>query len=57
MNKENLIIELLVSLNQGNSGYINDRVKYAIEQYNQLVENNIIIENQNKDTGGKKDKC
>ena len=48
MNKEELIIQLLISLNQGNSGYINDRVDYAINQYKKLVEKKIIIEGENK---------
>ena len=42
MSKEELIIQLLISLNQGNSGYIQDRVRYAIEQYDELVREGII---------------
>lgn len=42
--REEIIYELLLSLNNGNSGYINSRVEYAIEQYEKLVEENIIKE-------------
>lgn len=46
--KTKTIIELVCSLNAGDSGYINDRVYYAIEQYEQLVKKGIIVE-ENKD--------
>lgn len=42
--REDIIYELLLSLNQGNSGYINNRVQYAIEQYEELVSKGIIKE-------------
>lgn len=34
----NILLEILKSLNQGNSGYATDRVDLAVKQYNQLVE-------------------
>jgi len=37
-----IILEILYSLNQGNTGYSQDRVNVAIQQYNQLVEHEII---------------
>ena len=37
-----IILELLCSLNQGNTGYSQDRVNLAIQQYNQLVEHEIV---------------
>ena len=37
MNREEIIMQLLISLNQGDSGYIDERVKYATEQYDKLV--------------------
>lgn len=42
--KEELILELLLSLNKGNSGYITDRVSHVIFQYEKLVEAGIIKE-------------
>jgi hypothetical protein len=36
--KEEIIYELLISLNQGNCGYIDCRVDYAIRQYEQLID-------------------
>jgi len=50
MQKEEVIIELLKSLNMGNSGYAVDRVNQAITQYYQLVERGIIKE-ENTDDG------
>ena len=44
MVKEEIILQLVCSLNAGDSGYINDRVRYAIEQYEQLVKKGIIKE-------------
>ena len=44
MTKEEIILQLVCSLNAGDSGYINDRVRYAIEQYQQMVERGIIKE-------------
>ena len=34
--KEEIIFELLLSLNKGDGGYIEDRVDHAIKQYKQL---------------------
>ena len=34
--KEEIIYELVLSLNKGNSGYAHERVKYAIKQYEEL---------------------
>lgn len=42
--KEEIIFELLKSLNQGNIGYAETRVDKAIEQYKQLVRKGIIVE-------------
>ena len=47
MSKEELIIQLLISLNKGDSGYINERVRYAIEQYDKLVKEKILPETTN----------
>ena len=44
--KEEIIYEILLSLNNGNSGYIDERVKYDIKQYEQLVEQKIIKEDR-----------
>lgn len=40
--REQLIFELVLSLNNGNTGYTNDRVKTAICQFEQLVGEGII---------------
>ena len=42
--KEEIIYELLLSLNKGNSCYASERVEVAISQYNALIENKIITE-------------
>lgn len=42
--REEIIFELVLSLNNGNVCYVNDRVRLAINQYNDLVENKIITE-------------
>ena len=42
MTREEIILQLLISLNQGNCSYANQRVDIAIEQYNQLVEKSVI---------------
>lgn len=47
MNREEIIIQLLISLNQGNCGYVEDRVRYAIEQYNILKKHKIISDISN----------
>jgi hypothetical protein len=44
MTKEEIIVKLVCSLNIGNSGYIGERVRYATEQYNNLVAQGIILE-------------
>jgi hypothetical protein len=46
--KAKIILDLVCSLNKGNSGYIDSRVRYAIEQYDKLVSQGIIVE-ENKD--------
>lgn len=46
MTKEEIILQLVLSLNHGNSCYIHDRVGYAIDQYEQLVERGIIKEDK-----------
>lgn len=48
--KAEVILDLVISLNRGNSGYIDERVQYAIEQYDKLVESGVIKEtDQNED--------
>lgn len=42
--REEIIYELLLSLNSGASCYADTRVETAIAQYNSLVENKIITE-------------
>lgn len=42
--KEEIIYEILLSLNKGGRGYVEDRVEDAIEQYEELVEEGIIKE-------------
>ena len=48
--KEEIILELILSLNQGDSGYITrgstaaPRIELAMAQYDALVHNNIIWE-------------
>lgn len=42
--KEEIIYELVLSLNQGSSSYASDRVNIAVIQYNKMVENGIIKE-------------
>lgn len=44
MTKGEIILHLVLSLNHGNSGYADDRVSYAIRQYEQMVECGIIKE-------------
>jgi len=44
MTKEQIIIELLKSLNMGNSCWYADRVAMAIFQYEQLVKKGIVKE-------------
>ena len=40
--RSQIILQILCSLNQGNTGYSTDRVNVAIQQYNQLVDKDII---------------
>ena len=40
--KAQIILDLVLSLNKGNSGYVDDRVSCAIEQYDTLVRKGII---------------
>ena len=42
--KEEIIYELLISLNNGNNATMYERVKYAKVQYSQLVEEGIVKE-------------
>jgi hypothetical protein len=42
--REEIIYELLLSLNNGNSCYTNERVSLAMEQYDELVKNGIVTE-------------
>ncbi len=44
MNKSEIIIQLLLSLNRGNTGSSCFRVGTAIEQYQELVDKGIITE-------------
>lgn len=47
--KAKIIFDLVLSLNKGNSGYIDDRVAHAIYQYDQLVRAGIIVEESKTD--------
>lgn len=44
MTKEEIILQLVLSLNRGDTGNAYDRVSYAIAQYERLVERGIIKE-------------
>ena len=46
MTKEEIILKLVCSLNNGSSGYVQDRVQYAVAQYNELVKKGIIKESR-----------
>jgi hypothetical protein len=46
--KAEIILDLVLSLNKGDSGYVDNRVRYAVEQYNKLVELRIIEDTENK---------
>ena len=50
MNRETLIFELLKTFNQGSDGYLDQRVGYATEQADKLIEeiNVSKIHNDNK---------
>jgi hypothetical protein len=40
--REEIIYELLLSLNKGNTGPVDNRIYYALDQYKQLVEQGIV---------------
>lgn len=40
--REEIVYELLISLNHGNSSYVQDRVRLAIDQYDELVQRGIV---------------
>lgn len=40
--KDQIIYELLLSLNEGNCGYVDSRVDYAVQQYEQLRKKGIV---------------
>ena len=42
--KEEIVYELVLSLNKGDSYYVDQRVDVALEQYNKLVEKGIVKE-------------
>lgn len=42
--KEEIIYELLLSLNNGNTGCADNRVEFAIAQYDSLIKNGIVNE-------------
>ena len=44
--KEQIIYELLLSLNRGNTGFADNRPLYAIEQYYELIKQGIIKEHE-----------
>ena len=46
MTKAEIILQLVLSLNRGNSGGAYDRVSYAVHQYEQMVERGIIKEDK-----------
>lgn len=46
MTKEEIILQLVLSLNRGNSGSAYDRVGYAVAQYDKLVAYGIIKEDE-----------
>lgn len=46
MTKEEIILQLVLSLNRGNSGGAYDRVSYAVAQYDRLVAYGIIKEDK-----------
>ena len=47
--KEEIIYDLVLSLNKGNCGYSGDRVETAINQYNTFVRFGLIKDKQNND--------
>ena len=46
LTKADIILDLVMSMNRGNSGYISERPRYTIEQYQQLVNAGIIEEEE-----------
>lgn len=48
MTKEEIILQLVLSLNRGDSGGALDRVRYATIQYEQMVERGIIKKEESK---------
>lgn len=46
--KAAIILDLVISLNRSNSGYIDERVSYAISQHKQLVEAGVIEDTDNE---------
>lgn len=46
MSKAEIILQLVLSLNRGDSGGAYDRVHYAIAQYDRLVDAGIIKEEE-----------
>lgn len=52
--RENIIYELVLSLNKGSSGVLDSRVDTAIQQYNSMVKKGIIVE---KDEDDEEDGC
>lgn len=48
MTKEEIILQLVLSLNRCNSGGAYDRVGFAVRQYEQLVDRGIIKEVESK---------
>lgn len=42
--KEQIIYELLISMNNGDNACYDDRLQYAMKQYEQLVKNKIVVE-------------
>lgn len=49
MTKEEIILQLVLSLNRGNTGSTYDRVGYAIDQYERLVAYGIIREEEGEE--------
>ena len=56
--RENIIYELILSLNKGSSGVLDARVDTAIQQYNSMVKKGIIVEisSEDKEYNGSDDK-
>lgn len=52
MTNEEVMLRLVCSLNASDSGYIQDRVKHAMMQYNELIQRGVIKEAEHNN-----DKC